>query len=259
MNDKAGMEEGTSPSLESGGASPPPPPLRREPALNLPGFVVVFAILMIAIHAVRVTLLTRMQEVWVLLIFAFIPARYSELASQYPVALAGLWTPFTYSLLHADWTHLIVNLLWLTAFGSPLAVRMGTARLLALSAITAVAGAGLHFAFYTQDPVPMIGASAIVSGYMGAAARFAFQPGRRRGLNIHGPALPLLKSFTDTRFLSFLAVWLGLNFVFGSGLVPLAGEGASIAWQAHVGGFLAGILAFSFLDRPQWGKGDLRP
>jgi membrane associated rhomboid family serine protease len=211
--------------------------------------VVLFALLMVVIHAIRVLFLTRAQEVWVMVLFAFIPARY--LSTDYPVPLAGLWTPFTYSLLHADWTHLFVNLLWLTAFGSPLAVRIGAVRLLALSAITSLAGAALHFAWFYGDNVPMIGASAIVSGYMGAAARFAFQPGRRRGLNIHGPALPLLRSFTDTRFLSFLAVWLGLNFVFGSGLVPLAGDGASIAWQAHVGGFLAGIFAFSFLDRPQ--------
>ncbi len=243
-------DDEATPPFDAGGDFPPPPPSRRERALNLPGFVVLFALAMIAIHAIRVLFLTRAQEVWVLLLFAFIPARYSAGAMDYPVALAGLWTPFTYSLLHADWTHLLVNLLWLTAFGSPLAVRIGTMRLLALSAITSLAGAALHYAFYSADAVPMIGASAIVSGYMGAAARFAFQPGRRRGLNIHGPALPLLKSFTDTRFLSFLAVWLGLNFVFGSGLVPLAGEGATIAWQAHVGGFLAGILAFSFLDRP---------
>jgi membrane associated rhomboid family serine protease len=250
MNDtRPGMEEGPPPPFDAGEGYTPPP--RREPALNLPYFVVVFALLMLAVHAIRVVFLTRAQEIWVLLLFAFIPARYSQFAADYPVALASLWTPFTYSLLHADWTHLIVNLLWLTAFGSPLAVRIGALRLLALSAITSLAGAALHFAWYPVDPVPMIGASAIVSGYMGAAARFAFQPGRRRGLNIHGPALPLLKSFSDTRFLSFLAVWLGLNFIFGSGLVPLAGEDATIAWQAHVGGFLAGIFAFSFLDRPQ--------
>jgi membrane associated rhomboid family serine protease len=143
-----------------------------------------------------------------------------------------------------------VNLVWLAAFGSPLAVRIGNLRIVILSLVAAFAGAALHLAWYFGDTTPMIGASAVVSGYMGAAARFAFQPGRRRGLNIHGPALPLAKSFSDKRFLSFLAVWLGLNFIFGSGFVPLAGEGVSIAWQAHVGGFVAGILAFSLLDRP---------
>lgn len=228
------------------GEAPPP---RREPALNLPAFVVVFAAFVIAIHAIRTLLLDRAQDLWVLIVFAFIPARYGVDAG-YPVPLAALWTPVSYAFLHADWTHVIVNLLWLAAFGSPLAVRIGNVRIVILSLIAALAGAALHLAWYVGDNTPMIGASAIVSGHMGAAARFAFQPGRRRGLNIHGPALPLAKSLADTRFLSFLAVWLGLNFIFGSGLVPIAGDGATIAWQAHVGGFVAGILAFSFLDRP---------
>ncbi|HSO47977.1 MAG TPA: rhomboid family intramembrane serine protease [Rhizobiaceae bacterium] len=226
------------------------PPALREPALNLPVFVVLFAAFVIAVHAVRTLLLDRAQDLWVLIIFAFIPARYGMEAPAYPVPLAAIWTPVSYAFLHADWTHVIVNLLWLAAFGSPVAVRIGNVRIVILSLIAALAGAALHFAWYVGDTTPMIGASAIVSGHMGAAARFAFQPGRRRGLNIHGPALPLAKSLTDTRFLSFLAVWMGLNFVFGSGLVPIAGDGASIAWQAHVGGFVAGILAFSFLDKP---------
>ncbi len=225
-------------------------PARREPALNLPGFVVLFAALVIAVHAIRTLLLDRAQDLWVLIVFAFIPARYGIEAPAYPVPLAALWTPVSYAFLHADWTHVIVNLLWLAAFGSPLAVRIGNARIVVLSLIAALAGAALHLAWYVGDHAPMIGASAIVSGYMGAAARFAFQPGKRGGLNIYGPALPLAQSLADTRFLSFLAVWMGLNFIFGSGIVPLAGDGASIAWQAHVGGFVAGILAFSFLDRP---------
>jgi membrane associated rhomboid family serine protease len=235
--------------LEPGPEGHGQPPFRRERAFNIPTFVLLFAGIMIAIHAIRAELLTRAQDVWVLVLFAFIPARYGQEASLYPFPLAAFWTPLSYSLLHADWMHVTVNLLWLAAFGSPLAVRIGNLRLLVLTIVTSLGGALMHYLWYVGDSAPMIGASAIVSGYMGAAARFAFQPGGRGRLNIHGPALPLARSFTDTRFLTFLAVWLGLNFVFGSGLVPLAGE-AGIAWQAHVGGFIAGILAFSLLDRP---------
>ncbi|MCU0790002.1 MAG: rhomboid family intramembrane serine protease [Nitratireductor sp.] len=243
-------ERQTDPAGGAGRHGPGEPPPRGERALNLPPFVVAFAVIVIAVHALRTMVLSRAQDLWVLILFAFIPARYGAEAGLYPYPLAELWTPVTYSFLHADWMHVAVNMIWLAAFGSPLAVRIGTLRVVALSLIASVAGAALHFAWYAGDNAPMIGASAVVSGQMGAAARFAFQPGRRQGLNIHGPALPLTKSFSDPRFLSFLAVWMGLNFVFGSGLVPIAGEGASIAWQAHVGGFIAGILAFSFLDRP---------
>jgi membrane associated rhomboid family serine protease len=46
----------------------------------------------------------------------------------------------------------------------------------------------------------------------------------------------------------FVGVWLGLNLLFGTGLVPIAGEGVQIAWEAHVGGFVFGLLAFSLFD-----------
>ena len=67
--------------------------------------------------------------------------------------------------------------------------------------------------------IPVIGASAVVSGYMGAAARFAFRPHKRGILNVDGPAMTLTESFTNSRFLLFLLVWFGLNLLFGSGIV----------------------------------------
>jgi membrane associated rhomboid family serine protease len=231
-----------------------PPRRRREPAFNLPGFILAFAMVLLAIHAVRAFVLSRSQDLWTIILFAFIPARYGAAAESFPVPGAALWSPVTYSFLHGDWSHLFVNLLWLIAFGSPVARRLGPVRVLALSIIASVAGAAAHFAFYAGEAVPMVGASAVVSGYMGAAARFAFQPGRPGALNIEGPALPLLRSFSDARFMSFLAVWMVLNLIFGSGLIPTGGQGASIAWQAHVGGFLGGILAFSLLDPPLSGS-----
>jgi membrane associated rhomboid family serine protease len=230
--------------------NPLPSARRYEPAFNLPGFILAAALLLLAIHALRAFILSREQDLWTIILFAFIPARYGGGAGDFPFPGAALWSPLTYSLLHGDWSHLFVNLLWLLAFGSPVARRLGPVRVLLLTAIASVAGAALHLAFYIGEAVPMVGASAVVSGYMGAAARFAFQPGRRGGLTVDGPALPLVASFTDRRFMSFLAVWMALNLLFGSGLIPIAGEGASIAWQAHVGGFFAGILAFSLLDPP---------
>jgi membrane associated rhomboid family serine protease len=227
---------------------------RFEPALNLPAFIVCFAVLLLAIQIIRSQFLSRAAELWVIVVFAFIPARYGASFADFPVPAAAFWTPLTYSFLHGGWNHLIVNLLWLVAFGSPLARRIGIVRITILTVLTSVAGAALHWVFYMGETIPMIGASAVVSGYMGAAARFAFQPGRRGGLNIDGPALSLARSFTDRRFMSFLAVWMALNFLFGSGLVPIAGSDGSVAWQAHVGGFLAGILAFSLIDRPPTDK-----
>lgn len=220
----------------------------HEPAINLPPAIFAFCVVLAAVHAVRVLLLSPVQDAWSIVLFAFIPLRYASGEGALPVPLAALWSPLTYSFLHASWMHLGMNAVWAVAFGSPLARRIGTARTMVLAAIASIAGAGLHYAFHAGEAVPVIGASAIVSGFMGAAARFAFQGGQRGMLNVDGPALSLARSFSDPRFLTFLAVWFGLNFLFGSGFFPMMGEAGEIAWQAHVGGFLAGVFAFSLVD-----------
>lgn len=221
----------------------------REPVFNLPVVIVWFGAFLIAVHSIRVLLLKPDQVVWMFEAFAFIPARYSEIAAQLPIPMAAWWSPVTYSFLHGGWAHLFMNLLWMAAFGTPLARRIGTARFLALSVIASLGGAGLHLAFHPGDLVPVIGASAIVSGHMGAASRFAFQGGRRGMITADGPALTLVQSFTNRVFLTFMGVWMALNLLFGSGAVQIGGADQPIAWQAHIGGFLAGMLFFSFFDR----------
>jgi membrane associated rhomboid family serine protease len=93
---------------------------------------------------------------------------------------------------------------------------------------------------------------------MAAALRFVFQPGGPLGLwrgqsDIDGdawrvPAAPLAATLRDPRFLVFLAAWMGLNALFGLGSVSIGEEGQEIAWQAHIGGFIAGLLLFNAFD-----------
>jgi membrane associated rhomboid family serine protease len=100
----------------------------------------------------------------------------------------------------------------------------------------------------------MVGASAAISGAMAAAELFVFQPGGALGvwrhpeLASHVPAMSLATSFRDPRVLAFLAVWFGVNLLFGAFSLGMPGVEQSIAWQAHIGGFLAGLLAFSAFD-----------
>ena len=102
----------------------------------------------------------------------------------------------------------------------------------------------------------MIGASATVSGAMAAAMRFVFQHGGPLGSLGRGddensyrvPAAPLSAMLRDPRILAFLAVWFGVNFIFGMGAVSMPGMEGTVAWQAHVGGFLAGLLGFALFD-----------
>ena len=154
----------------------------------------------------------------------------------------------------ASWTHLGVNALWFLPFGSAVARRFGAARFLAFFAVTAAAGALAHLFTHGGETAPVIGASAAISGTMAAAMRFAFQRGgplgfrreqRRRRLPRAGAAAA--RRAARSARADFLVVWFGINLLFGLGSLPIAGDGQPVAWQAHIGGFLAGLLLFSLV------------
>ena len=230
----------------------------RQPILNAPAVIVALLALLLLVHLVRTLLLSPDADRYLLILFAFIPARLSPSILPGTVWPGGwpadIWTFVTYAFLHADWAHLGVNSIWLLAFGSPLARRFGVARFLAFFAVTAAAGAAAHLAVYADRGVPVIGASAAISGMMAGAMRFVFQSGGplfRRGADDSSyrmPAVPLGAALRNPRILTFLAVWLGINLVFGLGGVSFGGEEQAIAWQAHIGGFAAGLLLFGFFD-----------
>jgi membrane associated rhomboid family serine protease len=232
--------------------------VNREPLFNVPPVVAVTLAVLVLVHVVRAYFLSEQQDIEVLLRFAFIPARYDSsvvLGGALPGGGADVWTFVTYALLHADWFHLGVNSAWLLPFGSAVARRFGALRFLAFFAVTAAAGAALHLATHAGEQFPMIGASAAISGTMAAAMRFAFQRGGPLGLfrdteerAYRVPAIPLRDVLRDARVLLFLIVWFGINLLFGFGPLPIFGSDQTVAWQAHIGGFLAGLLLFSWFD-----------
>ena len=234
-----------------------PPDTPGEPILMLPGALTAYVVLIAAIH-LRVLLPVELEN-WTIDVFGFIPKRYdfTLLNITFPGgAGAKVWTFVTYSLLHANLSHIGFNVLWLLPFGSALARRFGPVRFFVFMAVTAAAGALAHLLTHEHAIVPMIGASASVSGTMAAAIRFAFVKGSflsfRRGdadAAAKVPALSLAHALRNTRVLGFLAIWFGVNIIFGVGSIAIGGgDGASVAWQAHIGGFLAGLMLFSLFD-----------
>jgi len=235
---------------------PFPPAPAREPAFNLPTSVSTLALVLIAIHAIRTWVLSLDADVEVLTYFAFIPARYGLPESGFflPGGLGPrLWSVVSYALLHANWMHVGVNLIWFLAFGTPVARRFGAARFYVFCAVTAAAGAAAHYLSHPDGIAPLVGASATVSGVMAAAVRFAMSPGGvlsgslGRGREDH-PAEGLFDSLRNPKLLFFIAMWFGLNLLFGLGVSMPGTDGAEVAWQAHVGGFLAGLLLFGLFD-----------
>jgi membrane associated rhomboid family serine protease len=229
----------------------------REPILTLPGALTAYVALLVAIHGIRMLLPFDTDE-FVIEMFGFIPKRYDStlLAVPFPGGTgAKVWTFVTYSLLHANLSHIGFNVLWLLPFGSALARRFGAIRFFVFMAVTAAAGALAHLLTHNHALAPMIGASASVSGTMAAAIRFAFVQGSFLSFSrgdaeaaVRVPALSLMRALRNSRVLGFLAVWFGVNIVFGMGSMAIGADGASVAWQAHIGGFFAGLILFSLFD-----------
>lgn len=256
-------------------------PSSREPIFNLPGVVLVSLLILIGIHALRVFILSDELDFRILVEGSFVPARWmiaygglssdevlnalladrSEGASailglaQYILSDGGAkpWTGLTYALLHGSWTHVAMNGVWLAAFGTPVARRVGPGRFLVLAAATALAGALAYMAVHPRQVLPLIGASASVSGMMGAAAWFMFSPAsptaEGHAVEPHErPREALSGLLANRQILLFVAVWLVINYLSAAFAGPLGMTDASIAWEAHVGGFLAGLILFPFID-----------
>lgn len=231
----------------------------RERILNVPAVIVALVAAMGLVHAVMTLALNERETNEALLLFAFIPARYDvslPLGEAWPGGLgADIWTFVTYAFLHGDLNHLAFNAIWLLAFGSPVARRFGTWRFLAFFAACAAGGAVAHLVTHFGEVLPMIGASAAISGAMAAAMRFAFQHGGPLALwRSHDdaayrvPAASLKASLSDPRVLAFLLVWFGVNALMGLGTFTMPGMEHAVAWQAHIGGFVVGLLAFAWFD-----------
>lgn len=235
---------------------PPPKKPGGPPALNLPDIIVWLGGILIAIHLVRVFLLPVAWDNLTIFLFAFWPVKYAVLGSLSLIdLLSSLWAFVTYSLLHGSASHIIFNLLWMAIFGSAVARRFGTGRFLLFSALCSVGGALAHLGTHWGETVPMIGASAAISGQMAAAIRFVFELGGPLGAfrrtdpaAYFVPAQPLADCFRNQQVLVFVAVWFGLNLFFGIMSGPVAGQPATVAWQAHIGGFVAGLALFPLLD-----------
>ncbi|MEM0908333.1 MAG: rhomboid family intramembrane serine protease [Pseudomonadota bacterium] len=235
------------------GGPPYRQPPTREPMFTIPGSVLAMAAILSVIHIIRGTLSFH-DDLTVLAWFAFIPARFTSEWAGLPGGIAAdVWTFFTYAGLHGSTMHLVTNVIWMVAFGSAVARRFGAWRFWLFSLVTAAGGAGAHLFVHWGDTVPVVGASAAISGQMAAAARFVFDEYGPLSFRFGGeaarykrPARNLADTLSNKRALTFIIIWFAVNLIVGVGS-SVAG-GVSIAWEAHLGGFVVGLLAFRLFD-----------
>jgi membrane associated rhomboid family serine protease len=203
------------------------PQRTSQPIFNLSPMVKVLLAVNIAVHLLRLLLSPETDDLLVA-VFGFIPARLSEAFDVWALA-----TFITYQFLHEGFAHLAINMLFTMAVGTACERRLGPWRLLLFALMCGAAGALAHLAFLPHDPIVLVGFSGATSGLMAGTLLIATDPYDLR---------------LNQRFLSFSAVWIGLNAITGiSGGLPLAAD-LNIAWIAHIGGYVAGALLIKALD-----------
>jgi len=183
--------------------------------------------------------LSRLADAELLVYFGFAPQSFwhPRHGLMLPPAASEWLTPLSYQFLHADLLHLGVNMGFLMAFGTVVERRLGAGRFLALFLVTGALGAFGMLPTFAAAPEPtlVIGASGSISGLFGALVRFAFADRPPPGRLLSPAALAAL---------SFFAINLLIGFTGLSGSDTVRG----VAWEVHLGGFIAGWLLFPLFD-----------
>jgi membrane associated rhomboid family serine protease len=210
--------------------------------------------IMIAVMLYRLTLSEDADTAFVLAL-ALIPARLSGYAADLPGGTVAIYTQFiTHMIVHADAMHLAFNGASMLAFAGALEKRIGAIRLLSFFLICGFAGAITFIAVNPGLLAPMIGAWGAISGLMGGVMRFFFsamdRPGGLRRLNEEPRTItlkPLSAALRDGRLQVVTASFIVMNLAAMIGFGDMNANNA-IAWEAHVGGYIAGLFLFGFFD-----------
>jgi membrane associated rhomboid family serine protease len=157
---------------------------------------------------------------------------------------ATAWvTIFTAMFLHGSWIHLLGNMWFLYIFGDNIEARLGGVRYLIFYLLSGVAAVFLQTYLLSTSQDPMIGASGAIAGVLGAYL-VSFPRSRIASL------VPILFIFTIVEIpaVIFLIFWFLIQVY--SGLFVMQGASASgIAWWAHIGGFVFGVITVPFFAR----------
>ncbi len=190
------------------------------------GLVAAFLI----VHFLLYFLLNSDQILQIFYTFGFVPGYFTGTVEPFP--LYALLGPITHVFIHGSWMHLFFNSVMALALGM-FFERMFGARVTAFFFfVCALAGAVLFFVFDPFSTHPLIGASGGISGLFGALIMTMARSGQMGTLAKRGP-WPII------------VFWLVFMVLMG-----LIG-GGSLAWQAHIGGFLAGIGLLHLLQTGQ--------
>ena len=166
--------------------------------------------------------------------YALIPAKITFAVLHHPGDLIAYVPMLTNLFMHGGWMHIIGNMWYIQIFGDNVEDRLGSLRFLAFYLICGIAANITHILIDPASSIPTIGASGAVSGILGAYL-VTFP---------HAKVLTLIPIFffqlVEIPALIFLGFWFLMQLQ--SGTLSLVSSGTNIAWWAHIGGFIAGMV-----------------
>jgi hypothetical protein len=206
-------------------------PTHRVPVVNI-----ALIVANTAIFLYEVSLGPRIGQFF--LTFGVVPSDIVESFTSGRFRIGAVFPFFTSMFLHGGWLHLAGNMLYLWVFGDNVEDKLGHGRYLVFYVVCGLAASLLHVFIAPSSSMPTVGASGAISGILGA---YLLMFPRARVVTV----IPIF-FFLQVAELPALVV-LGFWFVmqFFSGLISLGyetGGMGGVAWWAHVGGFVAGLI-----------------
>ena len=221
-------------------------PLKNlRPRTHFPAVTLALIVINFIVFFYQLTLDPRALQSFIMT-YSMIPAR-AQLAlahSQYTLA-QGFLPLFTSMFLHGGWLHIIGNMWFLWLFGPNVEDRLGHLPYLGFYLVCGL-GAGIaQMLFSLGSTIPGLGASGAIAGVLGAYVVF-FPSSRILTL----VTLFFWWFFARLPAVLFIGLWFAVQFLSGIGSLGSAQAGG-VAWWAHVGGFLLGMLLVSGMRRNQ--------
>ena len=172
-----------------------------------------------------------------------VPREYSAGQDLPPGIPLPFWSTLVTSMfLHGGWMHLGGNMLYLWIFGDNLEKVMGAARFIVFYLVCGLAASFAHIVFGPGSNIPAVGASGAISGVLGGYLLLFPQNRIRvltRGGMAHVPAIVVL------------GLWIVIQFINGIGSMATTSETGGVAYMAHIGGFVAGLLLVKLMASRQ--------
>lgn len=170
--------------------------------------------------------------------WGLVPAKYTTPSLARYFSFANQMVSFvSYMFLHGGLLHFIGNMWTLYIFGDNVEEHFGSLRFLGFYLLCGILSGSVHFFSNVFSAVPTIGASGAIAGVMGAY--FLLFP-KSRILTII--PIIIIPFFVEIPAFIFLGIWFLMQFFNAAG----SGAGSGIAWWAHIGGFIAGMMLVRF-------------